>query len=88
MPRTQELLPPSPAIAGRDAIRQFYAGLIERFPRFAHHFELEAITVAQRTADTLKPEQEQVGKFVGVWRRRYGAWWLVLNISNCDHPTP
>lgn len=40
------------------------------------------------TADTLKPEQAQVGKFVGVWGRRGGDWRLVLNISNSDHPTP
>lgn len=29
----QELLPASPTIVGRDAICQFYAGLLERFPR-------------------------------------------------------
>ena len=99
-PAARELLPGCPAIVGREAIRQFYAGLIQQFPRFAHHFELEAITVAQSgdlavvrgsyrfTADTLKPEQVQVGKFVGVWSSWGGDWRLVLNISNSDHPTP
>lgn len=85
---------------GPEAIRQFYAGLIQQLPRFGHQFEPEAITVAQSgdlavvrgsyrfTADTLKPEQVQVGKCVGVWSRRGGDWRLVLNISNSDRPRP
>jgi hypothetical protein len=36
MPRdAQELLPGCPAIVGREAIRQFYAGLIQQLPRLA-----------------------------------------------------
>lgn len=83
-PDAQELLPGSPAIVGRDAIRSFYRGLLEQFPRFAHYFEPQEITVAQSgelavvrgtyrfTADTLHPHALQVGKFIGVWRYRDG----------------
>lgn len=97
-PEAQELLPGSPPIVGRDAIRHFYHGLFEQFPRLAHHFHAEAITVAQSrdlavvrgryrfTPDTLHPEQAQVGKFVGVWGRQRGEWRLLLNISNSDQP--
>jgi uncharacterized protein (TIGR02246 family) len=97
-PDAEELLPGSPAIVGRDAIRQFYEGLIKRFPRFAHQFEPASIVVAASrdlavvrgsysfTADTLKPEQVQIGKFIGIWKRPNGDWRLSLNISNSDTP--
>lgn len=92
----QELLPGSPPIVGHEAIRHFYRDLFEQLPRLAHHFEPEAITVAQSrdlavvrghyrfTPDTLHPEQVQVGKFVGVWGRQRGEWRLLINISNSD----
>ena len=95
-PDAQELLPGSPAIVGHQAIRYFYHDLFEQLPRLAHHFEPEAITVAQSrdlavvrghyrfTPDTLHPEQVQVGKFVGVWGRQRGEWRLLINISNSD----
>jgi uncharacterized protein (TIGR02246 family) len=95
-PEAQELLPGSPPIVGSEAIRAFYHGLFERFPRFAHHFEPDAITVAESrdlavvngryrfTPDTLHPEEMQLGKFVGVWGRERGEWRLLLNISNSD----
>jgi hypothetical protein len=71
-----------------------------QLPRFAHHFEPESINVAESrdlgvvrgrfrfTADTLRPEKVQAGKFVGVWRRRQGEWQLLLNISNSDQSAP
>jgi uncharacterized protein (TIGR02246 family) len=99
-PEAQELLPGSPALVGRDAIRHFYEGLIEQLPRFAHQFEVTAITVAggqdlavvrgayRFTADTPHPAGVQVGKFVGVWVHQGGDWRLQLNISNSDRTTP
>ena len=83
-------------IVGRDAIREFYRGLIEAYPRFAHQFEAHEIIVAASsdlavvrgsyrfTADTLRPTELQTGKFVGIWRRRDEDWRLQMNISNSD----
>ena len=97
-PDAQELLPDLPAIVGRGAIREFYRGIIEELPRFAHEFKASEIVVAESgdlavvrgtyrfTADTLRPAEVQIGKFVGVWRRRDGDWQLQMNISNSDQP--
>ncbi len=94
----QELLPGVPAIEGRERTRDFYQSLFEQLPRMAHRFEPEAIIVAgsgdlavvrgwyRFTGDTLRPEDVQVGKFVGVWRRDGGEWRLMMNISNSDTP--
>jgi uncharacterized protein (TIGR02246 family) len=94
----EELIPGSPPIVGHDAIRQFYRNLLDRLPRFVHHFEPETITVAESrdlavvrgwyrfTADTLDPDRVQIGKFVGVWGRRSGEWRLLMNISNSSQP--
>lgn len=93
-PGAQELLPGLPPIQGRDAIREFYRGLLERFPHFTHEFEAEEIVVARSgdlavvrgayrfTADRRQPDETQSGKFVGVWRYRDGDWRLQVNISN------
>jgi len=95
-PDAQELLPDMLPIVGRDAIREFYRGLIEALPRFAHQFEAHEIIVAESgdlavvrgsyrfSADTLRPTEVQAGKFVGIWRRRDGDWRLQMNISNSD----
>lgn len=97
-PDAKELLPDMPPVVGRDAIREFYCGLIEELPRFAHQFDAHEIIVAestdlavvrgsyQFTADTLRPAEVQTGKYVGVWRRRDGEWRLQMNISNSNPP--
>ena len=97
-PDAQELLPDMPPIVGRDAIREFYRGVIEELPRFAHQFEAHEVILAESgdlavvrgsyrfTPDTLRPAEAQIGKFVGVWRRRDGDWRLQMNISNSDQP--
>ncbi len=97
-PDAQELLPDMPPIVGRDAIREFYRGVIQEFPRFAHQFDADEIIVAESgdlavvrgsyrfTPDTHRPAEVQTGKFVGVWRRRDGDWRLQINTSNSDHP--
>ena len=94
----QERLPNLPPVAGRDAIRAVYAGLIERFPRFAHHFGTHDVAVAASgdlavavgsyrfTPDSGTPERFEAGKYVGVWRRRGGDPRFWLNISNGDGP--
>ncbi len=98
-PDAQELLPEMLPIVGRDAIREFYRGLIEAFPRFAHQFDANEFIVAESgdlavvrgsyrfTADTLRPAEVKTGKFVGIWRRPDGDWRLQMNISNSDQPT-
>jgi uncharacterized protein (TIGR02246 family) len=82
----RELLPGLPAAVGREAIRAFYQGVIERLPRFSHHFEPLEVVVAESedlavvrgayrfTADSTHPERVETGEFVA------------LNISNSDHP--
>lgn len=97
-PDARELLPGMPPIVGRPAIRGFYAELIETYPRFEHEFEAGEILVAASgdlavvrgtyrfTPDARRPQEAQSGKFVGVWRRRDGAWRLLINISNSDQP--
>ncbi len=97
-PDAQELLPDMLPIVGRDAIREFYRGLIEAFPRFAHQFDANEFIVAESgdlavvrgsyrfTADTRRPAEVQSGKFVGIWRRRDENWRLQMNISNSDQP--
>jgi uncharacterized protein (TIGR02246 family) len=92
----QELLPGIPPIVGVEAIRAFYEGVMDAFPRFAHAFTMEEIVVSDSadlavvrgsyrfTADTDEPAAVQVGKFIGVWRRRAGQWRLQFNISNSN----
>ena len=92
----EELLPDAPVLIGRAAIRNFYAALLARFPRFHHRFAPERITVAasgdlavargtyQFTPDTAQPDRVFHGKYVGVWRRQDGDWRLQYNIANGD----
>jgi uncharacterized protein (TIGR02246 family) len=99
-PDAQELLSDMPPLVGHDAIREFYRGVIEELPRFAHQFEAHEVIVAESgdlavvrgsyrfTADILCSDEVQIGKFVGVWRRRDGDWRLQMNISNSDQPPP
>lgn len=98
-PDARELLPGMPAIVGRDAIREFYGRVIEEHPRFAHEFEMEEVIVAgsgdlavvrgtyRFTSDSLRPDEFETGKFVGVWRRSEGDWRLQMNISNAGAAT-
>ncbi len=93
-PDAQELLAGVPAIAGRQAIRDFYRRLVNQLPQFQHQFDAEEIVVAASgdlavvrgrycfTADTRHPDVTEAGKFVGVWRYREGDWRLQTNISN------
>lgn len=95
-PDAQELLPEQPALVGRDAIRSFYARLIEDLPRFEHEFTPAEITVAASgdlavargtfrfTPDSRAPEVVHRGKFIGVWQRTGKDWKLKYNISNSD----
>ncbi len=90
----RELLPGMPPIVGIEAIREFYAGLIEEYPRFEHEFEIAEIIVTDSgdlavtrgtyrfTPDGRRRDEYESGKYVGVWRKRDGEWRLYLNISN------
>lgn len=96
----REMLANQPAIEGHDSILAFFQALHARFPRFSHHFEPRTITVAQSgdlavvtgtyrfIPDSLDPQNDDVGKFVGVWKRQDGQWRLALDISNSDRPIP
>lgn len=95
-PDAQELLPGQPALVGRDAIREFYRRLLEERPRFSQSFDMQEVTIAESadlaivrgsyrfTADELKPDEVQIGKFVSVWVFYSGDWRLEINISNTD----
>jgi uncharacterized protein (TIGR02246 family) len=99
-PEAHELQPGLPPIIGRDAIREFYLGLIERLPRFRHSFTMDEVTIAesgdlaivrgtyQFIPDDSVPEQADLGKFVAVWVFASGDWKLQINISNSDGPSP
>ncbi|HUF28671.1 MAG TPA: nuclear transport factor 2 family protein [Gemmatimonadaceae bacterium] len=94
----EELLPGLPPIVGRQAIRAFYARIIQQLPRFAHRLEPLDIIVSDSgdlavvrgryifTADTLRPTEVTAGKFVSVWRRTDRDWLLHLDIANADVP--
>lgn len=97
-PEAHELQPGLPPIIGRDAIREFYLELIERFPRFRHAFTMDEVTIAESgdlaivrgtyrfLPDESRPDQMDSGKFVGVWVFSSGDWKLQINISNSDRP--
>jgi ketosteroid isomerase-like protein len=80
----RELLPDTPALVGRDAIRAFSARLLDQLPRFARSVTAEEISIGEAgdlavvrgcyrfTPDTQLPAQVQTRKFVGVWHRRDG----------------
>lgn len=92
----EELQPGEPPLAGHEAIREFYRRLFGKFPRCDHSFTTEEVMIAESadlavargsyrfTFDHTKPDEAEVGKFVGVWVFRAGDWRLQLNISNAD----
>ena len=93
-PDAQELLPGLAALAGQQAIRDFYRQLIKQLPQFRHQFDADEVVVAASgdlavvrgryrfTVDARHPDVTEAGKFVGVWRFREGDWRLQINISN------
>ena len=95
-PEAEELQPEQPPLVGRDAIRDFYRQLLERYPRFNHSVTTDEVMIAESadlavvrgayrfTFDETKPDDVEVGKFVGVWIFSSGDWRLQLNISNSD----
>jgi len=95
-PDAYELLPGQAALTGREAIRDFYRGVLDQFPRLRHSFDLQEITIAESadlavvrgtyrfTPDADVPDVVEVGKFVGAWIFFEGDWRLEVNISNTD----
>lgn len=95
-PEAEELLPGEPPLVGRDAIRDFYRQWLEKYPRLDHTFTMDEVMIAESadlavvrgayrfTFDATKPDEVDVGKFVGVWVFSSGDWRLQLNISNSD----
>ena len=95
-PDATELLPGHAALVGRDAIREFYRGLLARYPRLDPAFSMDEVTIAESgdlavvrggyrfTMDRSAPDTVAVGKFVGVWIFTGGDWRLMINISNPD----
>lgn len=98
-PDATELLPGEAALVGRDAIREFYRGLLERYPRLDPTLSMDEVTIAESgdlavvrgsyrfALDTAKPDAIDAGKFVGVWIFTGGDWRLMINISNSDART-
>jgi uncharacterized protein (TIGR02246 family) len=99
-PDAREMLPGMPAVVGRDSIEALFRAVHARFPRFVHRFVPDTIAVAASgdlavvrgryrfAPDSLKPDEQEVGKFVGVWQREGGLWRLAIDISNSDRPAP
>ena len=95
-PDATELLPGQPALVGRDAIREFYRALLERYPRLEPGFAMDEVTIAESgdlavvrgtyrfALDAATPDTLDVGKFVAVWVYNSGDWRLMINISNSD----
>ena len=92
----QELLPGEPALIGRDAIREYYASLLEDLPRCSYSFDTQEVTIAESAdlaivrgsyrflPDEEQPDEVEVGKFVAVWVFVTGDWRLETTISNSD----
>ena len=95
-PEAEELLPGQPPLVGRDAIREYYRGLLQDFPRAGHAFTMEEVMIAESgdlavvrgayrfTFDEQQPDDVEVGKFVGVWVFSSGDWRLQIEISNTN----
>jgi ketosteroid isomerase-like protein len=94
------LMPPNaPAFRGRDAIRQFWSGLLGMGKIEA---EIAADTVVQsgdlatevgHFALTITPPNAPApvkdrGKYVITWRRTGGQWKAIYDIFNSDLPAP
>jgi uncharacterized protein (TIGR02246 family) len=92
----QELLPGEPALIGRDAIREYYASLLEDLPRCSYSYDTQEVTIAESAdlaivrgsyrfvPDDEEPDDVEVGKFVAVWVYVAGDWRLETTISNSD----
>lgn len=92
----QELLAGEPALIGRDAIREYYASLLEDLPRCSYSYDTQEVTIAESAdlaivrgsyrfvPDDQEPEDVELGKFVAVWVYFLGDWRLETTISNSD----
>src|ERR1041384_375083 len=77
-------------------MREFYRGLLARYPRLDPSFSMDEVTIAESgdlavvrgsyrvTMDRSQPDTVAVGKCVGVWIFTGGDWRLMINISNRD----
>jgi uncharacterized protein (TIGR02246 family) len=92
----QELLPGEAALIGRDAIREYYASLLEDLPRCSYSYDTQEVTIAESAdlaivrgsyrfvPDDQEPDDVEIGKFVAVWVYFAGDWRLETTISNSD----
>jgi uncharacterized protein (TIGR02246 family) len=97
-PDAHELVAGQPAMTGHEAIRDFYRGVLDEFPRLRQSFDLQEITIAESadlavvrgtyrfTPNADVPGDVEIGKFVGVWIFFQGDWRLQVNIANSDDP--
>jgi ketosteroid isomerase-like protein len=94
------LMPPNlPAFRGRDAIRQFWSGLLASGKIDANVVADKVIQSGDMAAELghyalkITPKGgstpiEDNGKFVLVWRKVGGQWRAVSDIFNSDRPLP
>ena len=90
----------TPAVVGRDSILGTFRALQARFPRFAHHFELRTVAVAQSgelavvtgtyhfVPDTLQAGHDDVGKYLSSWKKVNGQWRIAADMTNSDRSPP
>ena len=94
------LMPPNlPAFRGRDAIRQFWSGLLASGKIDANVVADKVIQSGDMAAELghyalkITPKGggtpiEDNGKFVLVWRKVGGQWRAISDIFNSDRPLP
>jgi uncharacterized protein (TIGR02246 family) len=91
------MAPNMPALRGRDAIQQFWTGLLATG---SVDLALTSTNVTQPSSDvaietgrydlSLRPASGQAikdaGKYMVLWKKSNGRWWAVEDIFNSDMP--
>ena len=87
------LLPPhGEPVIGRDAIREYWGGLLEAGLHIQTNLEdmSEDGKLAYRTGSfEVKNADGTVidnGRYVEIWKKRDGHWWFFIDIWNSDRP--
>jgi ketosteroid isomerase-like protein len=90
------ILPPGgPMVSGREAIKQFWAGMIQAVnPKSAELFSVEVMPAGENIVEigravlTVEPEPgktaQMEGKYVVYWRQEAGQWKWHVDIWNMN----
>jgi uncharacterized protein (TIGR02246 family) len=97
-PDAVAMAPNMPALHGREALRQFWAGFLTTG---AIDLTLTSDNVTQRDDIAVEmgrydltitpkegPAAKDKGKYVVMWKKSNGRWWAVEDIFNSDMPLP